>query len=349
MRPSRAARRSPAITDLRIAIAVAVAVAVVVGCKDRERSTPATLARDAAAPPIAGWPELAGLSLAQPDWLVELTPLAPRPSFAIHPPVVVGERVVVAGSRAGYRGLDLSRGAEAWRRPGGAWLSAPLVLTRHDVVLVSECDGAVAAPPGHRVVACFERIDPIAIAARSAGRIYTPDEKVGCVVGGAWTLAGDDPAALTLGRDTCRFALELPSGRAQPRSDAPAPSPVADDVVATDGDAVWRQVIDAGASYVAREAGPRLPGLTVLAAGRVPGRDAGAVVVRVDASLYRDYLAAYDGTGVAWVWPLPSPPPADGGRGGPTAVSADAGNVIVIFDAGRVARFTAPWAPPTAR
>lgn len=298
---------------------------------------------------VPGWPELRGLVLARPAWLVELEPVVPRPELVAHAPVVVGDRVLVAGSRVDHRGLDLASGAEAWRRPGGAALARPLALGRGDVVLLRECDGGVAAPTDHAVLACFDRIDPAAIAVRSGGRLHAPAGEAGACVagGGAWSLAGDDPAALVLGRNTCRFVVDLGDGLARRVADlAPPPEP-AEDVVGHDGDAPWRQVVGGGRSEVVRGAGagPRLPGLTVLAAARVAGRDAGAVVVRADSSLARDFLAGYVGAAVTWVWPLPPPP--DGARAGPVGLTADDRGVTIFFDAHRVARFTAPWAAPT--
>lgn len=329
-----------------------------VACKDppRESPPPSRAGLDASTPPIAGWPALAGFVLAEPLWLVDMGPQAPRPEIAAHAPIVVGERIVVAGSRVGYVGLDRDRGEIAWRRPGGAWLSAPLVLAHDDVVLVRECDEAVGAPPGQAVLACLDRLDPIATAARTAERIFSSEDSVGDCLGagaGPWRLEGADPAALILARGRCRFTLALPGGHATRLADSPPPAPLTDDELLRDGDASWRQRIDGRRSLVVRgDDGPSLPGLTVIAAARLGGLgsssiDAGAVVVRADASLRRDYLAAYDARGVAWVWPLPPPP--DGGRGGPIGVAASARDILVFFDGGRVARFTAPWAGATAR
>ncbi len=133
---------------------------------------------------------MAPSGVAEPGWLVDLAPVVPRPELVAHAPIVVGDRVIVAGSRVDYRGLDLATGAEAWHRPGGASLAAPLALALRDVVLVHDCDVAVAAPDGHGVLACFDRIDPIAVAARSAGRIAAPMGELGVCggTGGAWML-----------------------------------------------------------------------------------------------------------------------------------------------------------------
>jgi hypothetical protein len=305
---------------------------------------------DAGTPPIAGWPELAGLVAAQPVWLVDVGPPAPRPEIAAHPPLVLGERVLIAGSRVGHVALDRGRGEVAWRRPGSSQLSAPLVLGRDDVALVHECDQAVGAPPGHAVLACFDRIHPNDVAARAAGRMFIREDSVGdCLVAagaGPWSLTGDDPRALALARGVCRFAVDLESGAARRLDDAPPPAALTGDDVLRDGDGTWQQVIADGRSTVGRRASPRLPGLTVLAAARFAPRHAGAVVIRADTSLQRDYLAAYDERDIFWVWPLPPPP--DGGRGGPVAVATTVDDIYVFFDGHRVARFTAPWARSTA-
>jgi hypothetical protein len=198
------------------------------------------------------------------------------------------------------------------------------------------------------VLTCFDRIDPIAIAARSAGRIHVDEAKIDdCASGGgAWKILNTNPRSLGLLRGHCLFDANLESGEATRLHDPPPDREQPDDVVAMFDDARWRQRVDAGKSFVARDGGgPSLAGIGVLAAAHTGTR--GAVVIRRDSSLANDYLAAYEGAAILWTWPLPAPPdPA--GRAGPIGLAADANSIIVFFDASRVARFTTPWARPTA-
>lgn len=323
----------------------ALLIALLCACGGERKQPPAD------PPPVAMPAHDAGAALApapEPRWLVDLTPLVPRPELAAHAPVVVGDRVIIAGSRVDYRALDLATGAEAWHRPGGASLSPPAVVADREVVLVHDCAVAVAAPPGRAVLACFDWIDPLAIAARKAGSLHVAEGELGgCTSsGGVWQLVSSNPGSLGIVRGSCLFDADLRTGAATRLPDPPPPPEPADDVVAELDGRRWYQVIDRGKSYVTDRAGaPSLPGLTVLAAAARGPR--GAVVVRADSSLVRDYLAAYDGAGLGWRWPLPAPPdPA--GRGGPVGVAVTDQDVFVFFDAGRVARFTAPWAGATA-
>lgn len=348
--------------------AFAAAIGLLAACKDPppkqepEQPRPATgatpAAIDAATPPIPGWPELAGQVLAEPVWLLDLEPRLERPEYAAHPPLTVGERVIVAGSRLGYLGLDRATGEIAWRRPAGPRLSAPLALATDDVLVIRDCDEPVGAPRGQAVLACFERIDPQNVAARAAGRLFAPEPDVGdCTAapGGAWFVEGHDPQALTVGRRLCRFHAELAGGAAERLPDDPGPGIPGDqiDIVlrerAPDG-LPWHHDVSTGAHRVVRGIGTRrgidLPGLTVLAAAPLDGRaDAGAVVVRVDTTLRRDYVAAFDHTGIRWVWPLPPPPDGDG-RGGPVGISSTDRDVLVLFDGSRLARLSSSFSPP---
>ena len=322
---------------------IACALVALIACGDRKKA-PAE-ARDAGHDANAAQNQTVSIA---PAWLVDIEKVAPRPEIVAHAPVVVGDRVIVAGSKIDYRALSLANGAEAWHRPGGATLSAPAVMRTNDVVLIHDCDGAVGAPLGRAVLTCFDRIDPIAIAARSAGRIHVDEDKLGdCASGGgAWRVLNTNPRSLGLLRGHCLFDSNLDSGEATRLSDPPPEPEQADDVVAYVGDARWRQRVDAGKSFVVRDGGgPSLDGIDVLAAAHNGTR--GAVVVRRDSSLANDYVAAYDGGAVLWTWPLPAPPdPA--GRAGPIGIAADGDSVLVFFDASRVARFTTPWARPTA-
>lgn len=312
-------------------------------CGERTQQPPPT-ASEPVASADGGATEAAGV---QPVWLVDLAPLAPRPEIVAHAPVVVGDRVIIAGSRTDYRGLAIDTGAEAWHRPGGASLSAPAVFRATDVLLVHECDVAVAAPRGRAVLTCYDRIDPFAIANRSGGRIHVAEEALGdcTATGGAWRVLSTNPRSLGLLRGSCLFDADLEQDGAATRLHDPPREPErADDVVAVIDGAAWRQVISGGKSFVGRRDSPSLPGLTVLAAAHIGAR--GAAVVRSDSSLAHDYLAAYDGGAIVWTWPLPAPPDV-AGRGGPVGVTVTEQDVIVFFDGSRVARFTAPWGRST--
>src|SRR5262245_9703481 len=66
-----------------------------------------------------------------PAWDVKLTDAMPGPDVVAHPPIVVRDVVVVAGSRVGVAGLRLRDGAELWRRPGGT--VAPIAVGPDEV------------------------------------------------------------------------------------------------------------------------------------------------------------------------------------------------------------------------
>lgn len=283
----------------------------------------------------------------QPVWLVDLAPLAPRPELVAHAPVVVGDRILVAGSRTDYRALDIDTGAEAWHRPGGATLSQPTVFRSTDVLLVHACDVAVGAPAGRAVLACYDRVDPFDISVRSGGRIHVDEERFAeCAADtGAWKILSSNPRSLGLLRGRCLFDANLDTGAATRLHDPPADTEPAADVVAEIDGATWRQIITGGESFVERHGAPPLAGITLLAAAH--GNDRGAAVIRRDSSLVNDYLAVYDAGAVRWTWRLPAPPdPA--GRAGPIGVTATPQDILVFFDGSRVARFTAPWARSTA-
>jgi hypothetical protein len=309
-------------------------------CSDRKHS-PAPQARDASAVRNQA-------TAVAPAWLVDIAPVAPRPELVAHAPVVVGNVVIVAGSKIDYRGLALANGAEAWHRPGGASLAPPIVLSYSNVLLIHDCETAVGAPPGRAVLACFDRIDPIAIAARSAGRIDIDEQELDACrpTEGAWRVFARGPSYLGLARGSCSFDVDPESATATLRSAHQIERPTSEDVVGYFGAFRWRQRIENGKSFVVSDkGGPLFPGIGVLAVADFGKR--GAVVVRPDSSLAHDYLAAYDGNTILWTWPLPAPPdPA--GRGGPVGLTADAASIFVFFDASRVARFTTPWARPTA-
>jgi hypothetical protein len=88
-----------------------------------------------------------------------------------------------------------------------------------------------------------------------------------------------------------------------------------------------------------RAVGTPVPGIQLLAAAHGPGGF--AVAVRLDASLGRDYVAAYAADGaVAWVYPLP--PPAPPGRGLPVGLVWTDGAIVVFFDGAVVAGLPTP-------
>ncbi|MBK9034286.1 MAG: hypothetical protein IPL61_23980 [Myxococcales bacterium] len=317
--------------------------AIVVGATAAAIVTGQVLARAPARtppPPLPPSPILAGAP--QVRWVVDVAGRAPVPDRIVHAPVVIGDRVLIAAARVGYVGLDLATGAIAWRRPAGPELAAPLVLAPRDVVLVHACDVPVGTAAGRSLVACYERIDPLAIAARAAGGIDAADDDAApCLASMApWRVTGTS-AGLVIARDGCALAVPLPAGAATATTAPPAPPPLdelgADCGVTADG-TPWCQRVAGGASTV-EVAGVRVPGLAVLAAATAGER--AAVVVRRDATLRDDVLVAVVGGAVAWTWPLP--PPAEA-RATPVAVALDATGVYVVFDSSRVAALAPPGA-----
>lgn len=90
-----------------------------------------------------------------------------------------------------------------------------------------------------------------------------------------------------------------------------------------------------------------IPGIQILASAFGP-HGVTALVVRLDTSLTRDYVATFDGNGLLlWVYPLPEAP-----RGDPVGVAVDDERVVVFHDGDRLAVLplsgnpTAPSAPP---
>ena len=277
---------------------------------------------------------------ATPRWLVDVGDRVPLLDQVAHPPIVVGDRVLIAGSQIGYVAVDRERGAVAWRRPGGQTLAAPLVVSPHDVVLLGACPQPIAVAADRVVVACFDRLDPIDRADRVAGVIHAPlADADACARGTApWQLRRDGDRFVA-SRPGCGLAFTLPDGAAV-RVAAPAPiAPMADDVCQRLADGTpWCQLVVDGASLVELD-GARLPGLSVLAAARDDRRT--AIVVRADATLRHDVLYALVDGAVRWSWPLPAPLD-DGGRAAPIGVSISSAGVFVLFDTSRVAAFAPP-------
>ncbi|MEZ4398433.1 MAG: hypothetical protein R3B06_00335 [Kofleriaceae bacterium] len=272
-------------------------------------------------------------------WLVDAGRPAAVPDLVVHPPVVVGDRLLVAGARAGYVALDLATGALAWRRPSGAELSAPLVRAPHDVLLVHRCDDAIGVEAGRAVVACFGRIDPIDIAGRAAGAVHAPVAVAApCLSSGApWQLTADGDAVILRRGDSCALRVTLPDGRAEAIAPAPPlPAPPDPDCERLADGQAWCQRVDGGRSEVEYR-GVRLPGLALLAAATAG--DLAAVVIRRDATLVHDDLVALVGGRVAWTWPLPAPAVA---RATPVAVTVDATGIYAMFDGTRVAALERP-------
>lgn len=282
-----------------------------------------------AGPPVA----------AQARWVVDLGPGLTAPDRIIHPPQVVGDRVLIAGARIGYAALDVATGGVAWRRPASPDLAAPLVLAPHDVIEVSACGEPIGVPPEQAVVACFARIDPLDIAARSAGAIVASvADAAPCLASTApWRITGT-AAAIELRRDGCALAVTLPDGHATaltPDPPAPTDEPGADCATTADGTR-WCQRVDGGASTV-EVAGVRVPGLAVLAAASDGAR--AVVVVRRDATLrHDDAVGIVDGR-VAWTWRLPEPARE---RATPVAASLAGGAAYLVFDSTRVAAIAPP-------
>lgn len=321
-------------TAIRIAavIGAATVAAVVAG------RILAPAPRKLATPPLAAEPEAVGVARAR--WVVDLGPGLTAPDRVVHPPVVVGDRLLVAASRIGFAALDVATGAVAWRRPASPDLAAPLVLAPHDVIEVSACDEPIGVAAGRSVVACFARIDPLDIAARSAGAIHAADaDAAACLRSTApWQVRGDATTIL-IRRDACALAVSLPAGVAAAISSdppvAPPPEPGADCGVTTDG-TPWCQRVEGGRSTV-EVAGVRVDGLAVLAAASDSAR--AVVVVRRDASLVHDDVVGVEDGAVVWTWRLPEPAQP---RGTPIAIALVAGGAYVVFDSTRVAALAAP-------
>lgn len=320
-------------TAIRIAavIGAATVAAVVAG------RILAPAPRKLATPPLAAEPEAVGVARAR--WVVDLGPGLTAPDRAVHAPIVVGNRLLVAASRIGFAALDVATGAVAWRRPASPDLAAPLVLAPHDVIEVAACDEAIGVAAGRTVVACFARIDPLDIAARAAGAIHAADaDAAPCLAStAAWQLQGD-ATAIVLRRDACALAVALPAGAATAIAASPPrppPEPGADCEATADG-TPWCQRVADGRSTV-EVAGVRVDGIAVLAAASDSAR--AVVVVRRDASLAHDDVVGVEDGAVVWTWRLPEPAQP---RATPVAVTMIPGGAYVVFDSTRVAALAAP-------
>jgi hypothetical protein len=317
-----------------------------VACRERAARPPpppvTAAPGDVAAPGAANAPahasvtDLDTLPVRAPRWQLQLDD-ARGLELVAHPPMVVADRIVVAGSRIGWVGLALD-GTVQWRHAGSPRLAAPLV--RGDaLVLLDECGSATAVDPGQTVLACATWIGARDGQRRRVVPVRAADASACVAEPGGWRLTATGDQAL-LARGTCRFAVELgdgPSaGFARRLADArPAPDDQPDLIYLDPELPPWQRKLIVGRSMVINPAGDRiLPGLTVLAddAGAA-GLRPPATLVRRDASLRRDALIAD-----RWWWPLPDPG-ADRGRGGPVAVASTAAGVVAFFDGDRVALF----------
>jgi hypothetical protein len=79
---------------------------------------------------------------------------------------------------------------------------------------------------------------------------------------------------------------------------------------------------------LARSAG--VPAIQVLDAASAGARQMTILALRLDTSLTRDALAAFEGERLDWIWPIP--PPRDPPRAEPMAVAADAKRAVLFFD-----------------
>lgn len=271
-------------------------------------------------PRLEGWPA----------WQRTLEPTMAVPDVAAHPPLVVGDVVVVAGSQVGVRGLARADGRELWRRPGGA--VPPVALGPREVLVIRDCEAAVGVPAGFAVLGCFDLVDPRDVSVRAAGvlQVALDDACPGPLPRHAELRGGE----VVLSTGACALAVSLPDGRARPRPPLAAPpaDPTGDCGHAADGTR-WCQVIDGARSLVAI-AGARVPGLAVLAAAHDAGRT--AAVVRRDATLQHDDLYLLAGGEVQWRWELPA---VRGGRIAPVGLSLSAAGLFVLHDRDQVTAF----------
>ncbi len=100
---------------------------------------------------------------------------------------------------------------------------------------------------------------------------------------------------------------------------------------ASDG---FRPVVVAAATGKVLSSGERAPGIQVLRARFAAGRL--VVVVRLDSSLERDAVVAYDKAfRIAWLWPIPAP---DRPRGEPIGLAVDRDAAFVFYDGSHLAR-----------
>ena len=99
-------------TAIRIAavIGAATVAAVVAG------RILAPAPRKLATPPLAAEPEAVGVARAR--WVVDLGPGLTAPDRAVHAPIVVGNRLLVAASRIGFAALDMAPGIAHHPRAG---------------------------------------------------------------------------------------------------------------------------------------------------------------------------------------------------------------------------------------
>jgi hypothetical protein len=125
----------------------------------------------------------------------------------------------------------------------------------------------------------------------------------------------------------------------------PPQVPVVRAVVAgtRDGHGVFSIIDIDGTSGSQGSAAHPVPGIQVLATGFGP-HGVTVLAVRLDTSLTRDYIAAFDGNGLLlWVWPLPAQPRPDA-----VGIALDALRVVVFHDGDRLSVLPLSWEMPTA-
>jgi hypothetical protein len=125
----------------------------------------------------------------------------------------------------------------------------------------------------------------------------------------------------------------------------PPQVPVVRAVVAStrEGQGVFSIIDIDGTSGSQGSAAHPVPGIQVLTTGFGP-HGVTVLAVRLDTSLTRDYIAAFDGNGLLlWVWPLPEQARPDA-----VGIALDAARVVVFHDGDRLSVLPLTWENPTA-
>lgn len=311
-----------------------VAIAILAACKDQRRDAPAPQPPEvtavAAATASPSWPALAGYPLVEAvrTFGVPAKHTVPRQSVA--GPILDGELAIVASSQFGFLAVDWRTERVVWSKPSGPRVAPPLGWGSR-FALIGDCLAPPPVPDGERLLGCLRVVtrsgaDVTYIAIRgSATALGDFDAEVG-----ARSLVAHDDALRWVRGDQA-VTIDTATGIARL---AQPPPPPADDTTTLLGHArsVRAQMAGEqpqlvleveGASSAARP----LPGIQVYghatsSAGEV------ALAIRLDSSLQRDYVAAFDASlQLAWVHPLPEIPRAD--RIG-VAIADDA--VVVFHD-----------------
>jgi hypothetical protein len=281
-----------------------------------------------------------------------------RPAGArVAPPLVTSGAVILVGdcpddvaSPDGELLLGCLLQVDAAR---GADLGAAIIRgTRADVEAFATATGPsrLRAVPGTAAIRWQrgERAVEVALATGTATPAAPIADRVELVYRGeTWRWSVDDEALVARDgsdRERWRFGRRV-AAIAGAFGAEPPQVPVVRAVVAAtrDGRGAFTIIDIDGTSGSLGSAAHAVPGIQILASAFGP-RGVTVLAVRLDSSLTRDYIAAFDGNGLLlWVWPLPEQPRPDA-----IGVAVDESRVVVFHDGDRLSVLPLAWENPTA-